>query len=743
MQNMGNRIGITAVIAILAVLSCFPRAALSRAQDGAVLGLDASRAPTGILYDRVVPFSRIDRYDGASSAPAVGLREWRQMYHEMRRASVADPRWPALDALSTAARKSLREGRIPIAIMNFRYDRLRRNGGGSDGTAMSDASPGDAPAGAYVESRAFAACALAEYTHRGARVLFDIGAEWYLTNDASEPVALEIDFGDGGGPRAVRIGNNAAVAYEEGGKKLIRVEMLLADGTRLAGSFEFLVAHLETPTPDDTISVTASIPYEGVAGTGEAYVYLSEFNVHITKPVIVVEGFDLDNAMNWDEIYYLLNGEHLAETLHDEGFDLILLNFTDATDYVQRNAYVIVELIEEVLAGVDPRTTATVIGASMGGLASRYALAYMESHALPHRVATFISFDAPQRGANIPLGIQYWMQLFLVESAAAEYLLSRLDTPAARQMLVYHHTDPPGATGEADPLRAGLLADLAAVGEYPAGPRIVAVANGSGSGQNQGFGAAEQIILYEYASFLVDIVGNVWAVPDGGSHIVLDGAINRIWPFPDDYLSVTVSGTRPFDSAPGGWRSSMAEMDSTEAPYGDIVALYGHHCFIPTISALDIATENLFYDISLDPDIMTRTPFDTIYCPSRNQEHVTINSENALWFLSEIRQGVAAVEEERVSGPAVTMLHQNTPNPFNPNTSIPFEISRACRVRLDIFDAAGREVAALLNDDLVRGRYVARWNGAASDGRPAASGVYFCRLLAGSHRETRKIVLCR
>jgi len=43
---------------------------------------------------------------------------------------------------------------------------------------------------------------------------------------------------------------------------------------------------------------------------------------------------------------------------------------------------------------------------------ARYALAYLESNALPHEVRTFISFDSPQAGANIPLGIQYWLAFF-------------------------------------------------------------------------------------------------------------------------------------------------------------------------------------------------------------------------------------------------------------------------------------------------------------------------------------------
>ena len=65
-------------------------------------------------------------------------------------------------------------------------------------------------------------------------------------------------------------------------------------------------------------------------------------------------------------------------------------------------------------------------------------------------------------------------------------------------------------------------------------------------------------VLIITISRLVDIIGNVWAVPDSTSHIILDGLINRIWPFPDDQMVVYVEGTDPYDSAPGGWRGRRA-----------------------------------------------------------------------------------------------------------------------------------------------------------------------------------------
>ena len=147
----------------------------------------------------------------------------------------------------------------------------------------------------------------------------------------------------------------------------------------------------------------------------------------IANPIIVVEGFDLDNNMNWDELCTLLNQQNLIESLRSDGFDAVVLNFTDATDAIQKNTFVVAELIQQVQAQISPLTSVSVVGASMGGLCSRYALAYMENHSLPHRVRTWRSFDGPQAGADIPLGLQHWVRFFSGQSVDAAAFLALLD----------------------------------------------------------------------------------------------------------------------------------------------------------------------------------------------------------------------------------------------------------------------------------------------------------------------------
>ena len=88
-------------------------------------------------------------------------------------------------------------------------------------------------------------------------------------------------------------------------------------------------------------------------------------------------------------------------------------------------------------------------------------------------------------------------------------------------------------------------------------------------------------------------------------------------------------------------------------------------------------------------------------------------------------------------------LSQNFPNPFNPNTTIAFGLTSGGFVNLSVYDAAGRLVAVLINEARPAGSYTTIWNGKTENGTPAASGVYFYRLITKEFEETRKMILLR
>ena len=80
-------------------------------------------------------------------------------------------------------------------------------------------------------------------------------------------------------------------------------------------------------------------------------------------------------------------------------------------------------------------------------------------------------------------------------------------------------------------------------------------------------------------------------------------------------------------------------------------------------------------------------------------------------------------------------LFDNFPNPFNPSTTIGFDLAHRVEVRLSIFDILGREIAVLVNSGMNAGHHSIVWEAAVHPG-----GVYVARLTAGSFSAMKKMV---
>ena len=111
----------------------------------------------------------------------------------------------------------------------------------------------------------------------------------------------------------------------------------------------------------------------------------------------------------------------------------------------------------------------------------------------------------------------------------------------------------------------------------------------------------------------------------------------------------------------------------------------------------------------------------------------------SLW----VAAGVSGVEDPVGALPKVTGITGATPNPFNPQTTIEFELAQDGPCELALYDLQGRLVRTLIAEHRQAGPNAAIWNGLDDRGRRAASGVYLARLRAGVETDLLKVTLVK
>jgi hypothetical protein len=125
---------------------------------------------------------------------------------------------------------------------------------------------------------------------------------------------------------------------------------------------------------------------------------------------------------------------------------------------------------------------------------------------------------------------------------------------------------------------------------------------------------------------------------------------------------------------------------------------------------------------------------------------VTNVTGNAIYTLANLFNGSTILEKKNYNKvnfigseiPATYDLAQNFPNPFNPSTTIRYQIPQDGIVTLKIYDILGSEVATLVNEEKIAGKYEVNFNASV-----LASGVYIYKIQAGSFINSKKMILLK
>lgn len=639
---------------------------------------------THVLLDRGIPFCHIENFDPGTTdnSKASTFTLWQNLYGTLFSSAwqsqyrLPDPQTAYLNSAASAD-----EGLpIPCAIIAYNYHRIDPDAFQDGLFSVQNDQVHDVPnrpRNPYLPGTCFSAATMLETVH-SLQSQFVFRQDLYFSNNGKTVSSIQVDFADGLGFRTVQWNAPIAVQYTVDGDKYIRIRLNYTDNSSLENSAKLVVDVPSIAISGRYSTIFQSLHFTGVrqfnGSTGGALVTIALGcgNVKLTKPLIVVEGFDppqrpfadqnhFDNFRNGlDQQRIDINGNPiiLGADLENSGYDLVFIDFDDGGDYIQRSAYLVEEIILWVNAQLVNNGSAqqnVVWGVSNGGLIARYALREMEMMGVPHNTRQYVAFDSPQQGANFPLGFQ--LMVFDVANTVIyghhldvwqpqlHTAVEILSNPAALQALVYHATAFPQTTPE----RTTLMNWFNTNG-YPLQCERVVVSNGANAGISEPFAPGAALMNMVGGQDNLDYEFDVNAVPyqNAGLTAIYEGYFRvHVGPVTIGVINTTiqVSGTLPYDSAPGGVISlSGMGVDLSFLPNATATLYFLTYCFVPTVSAVDIVApydQNLYANVqSLGIIANNRTPFNsywasitvTVLTGQVNEPHVAITGGNVDFF---------------------------------------------------------------------------------------------------------------
>lgn len=424
----------------------------------------------------------------------------------------------------------------------------------------------------------------------------------------------------------------------------------------------------------------------------------------LDKPFIIFNGFNIFTPIDKRKENFIAIEYSLIASLLTRDYDVILVDYVNPTDFIQRNAMCAVEAIDWVNKNKIGLNRNIVMGFSMGGLVARYALSYMEKNIIPTHTAMYVSHDAPHKGANVSLGLQEAFGIMKQKGIAGQFLtnfsnLLGVYTPAVKQMLVYHSdastysldfpiTIPLQKKAAPHPKKVAFFNELKNLNPdyngYPSKLKKIAVANGSYKGTDarqlnnldKKYTNSEQLLKINYKQVWqkayqtcsLDFWGWIFLgkkfllCENPVDAIIYDFGIKVNATFNSSYLCEVnyfdeifrtyFKANKEYDFVAGSYNNYFNEIavSAPDIQLGNTNSFFGINkvSFIPTFSALDInnGTEYTFDNTTLH---FNESPFDKFNAEEKNLSHAYLSGVASKFIRDETEQNEIVTADEYVT----------------------------------------------------------------------------------------------
>ncbi len=446
--------------------------------DSMLVNIDKSMFASEVLYDRAVPFATLGTFN--DSIKLSSTSHFEQALLELYKASNEEKFMSHHRLRENYTDKNI-QNKVDIGIINASFHQLfyieENEEDGALRVVNDEFEKIDNGKPAFLERHAFVVSPLKEYLV-GSQITYHFDNFFFMeATEGKDLVRLTANFGTDADYVVFDNGDflleNVQMNYGEPGYKTLTFDAVFADNTTLTTQ-ALLHVKLAAPPPTsnfptDDFTTNATIPFNGIYGHLEYRIFYGNAQGQLLKPVVVIDGFDpqderqiQDSDSNLPEddhnsieemmVYFVgITKFEIIDQLTNLGYDVVIVNHPTYTrgateidggaDYIERNALTHVQLYQELNAELATNNSdegLVIIGPSMGGQISRYALAYMEKHNIPHNTRLWVSVDSPHLGANIPLGLQTLVNQVADSgnSQAEDFVNNQLGSVAAKQQLI-------------------------------------------------------------------------------------------------------------------------------------------------------------------------------------------------------------------------------------------------------------------------------------------------------------------
>ncbi|HRM47182.1 MAG TPA: hypothetical protein PLD64_12275, partial [Flavobacterium sp.] len=402
--------------------------------------LEKNRVPFGLLKDQAFEFTELAAYNGVvTDSNYVTPVCIKQIYNTLLSARIHDnaSQFIQPDDYEQRWQANRTQGVITLSGLLFNYAQFKTDAVTSGKLQVINNQFKDKYIGATwqnpYDTKLTFAIAPSVRKYKGYTFSIKIPSNLWLTNVTETIQSIQIDANDGLGYRTTTFGQNLSVAYTSSGLKHWYYKVTLSNGQILYSHSKIIIEEglVTTPhidsygnnnlrttqvvTTNSTTpalgrkDITATLAYNGGFSSAKVVIDYASSDRKIRRPLIVVEGFDQGALTNPEEEFGITSYEdfkrivgnsqslELETLLKDQkdiygniikykDYDIIWVDWNNGTDYIQKNAYVLEEVIKwvnaEKLANGSSQSN-IVLGASMGGLIARYALKDMEDRGIP------------------------------------------------------------------------------------------------------------------------------------------------------------------------------------------------------------------------------------------------------------------------------------------------------------------------------------------------------------------------